>query len=273
MNPFPNVVRIEPYGGNCNLTCRHCPTGLSGGRRGLMSHETFVTILDRLPAVPRVMVFYHSSEPFINRHLDAMVATAKERGVAKTVLNTNGLMAKLLPALDEMRVSFDGTSPEENDFIRRGSRFADVAPKIRALAEAGQRIVIYNGQVNGGARDVLAAPYLREYFGDLVTYRVEPIRLWAEQDRALEGYEVASARPAVAPRFCSNLFDTFTILADGTVPKCCEDLQGDFLYGNVLKELPLTIWERMERLRVDFAQGRYPDLCASCWVVAGRYAR
>lgn len=270
MRPFPDVVRIEPYGGNCNLKCRHCPTGQLGGRRGLLGYETFVTLFERLPNVPRVMVFYHSSEPLINRSLDAMLAYAKDHGVQKTVLNTNAVLVRRMFSLDEMRVSFDGVSPEENDYIRVGSVFKRDAPKVRALAETGQRIVIYNAQVSGGeARQ--PAQYLRDYFGDMVEYRMEPVRLWADQEQALEGH--GFIEKGLKTTYCQNLFETFTILSDGTVPKCCEDLQGDFLYGNALKEMPIDIWERMERIREDFARGDYPDLCAKCWVVAGRYAK
>lgn len=270
MRPFPDVVRIEPYGGNCNFKCRHCPTGLNGGRRGLMSFETFKTVFDRLPFVPRVLVLYHSSEPLINRHIDEMLAYAKEKGVKKTVLNTNAALIRRMPDLDEMRVSFDGTSPEENDYIRVGSNFKQHAPKVKALAEEGQNIVIYNAQATGG-EDPIPAQYLKDFFGDLVEYRTVPMRLWADQEHSLEGHGLELKPTGVT--YCENLFETFTILSDGTVPKCCEDLQGDFLYGNALKEMPLVIWERMEHIREQFSKGDYPDMCSKCWVVAGRYVK
>lgn len=265
--PFPDVVRLEPYGGNCNLRCRHCPTGVNGGRRGLMKFSTFVTLFNRLPHVPRVAVFYHSSEPLINKELELMLEYAKGKGVQKTVLNTNALLLRPLPHLDEMRVSFDGTSPAENDSIRLGANFKQQAPKVLELAQR-QKIVIYNAQITAGEKPDPAL-YLTEYFGDSVEYRTVPMRLWADQDKSIA--DVAEKPTGV--RYCENLFETFTILSDGTVPKCCEDLQGDFLYGNALKEMPIDIWNRMERIREDFAKGNYPDLCAKCWVVGGRYVK
>jgi radical SAM protein with 4Fe4S-binding SPASM domain len=269
MRPFPDVVRIEPYGGNCNLRCRHCPTGVLGGKRGLLHYDDFVRIFDSLPFVPRVLVLYHGSEPLLNKGLEDMIAYAKHRGVKKTVLNTNAARLRPLPLLDEMRVSFDGMSAQENDFIRVNSDFEKHAPAVREVARK-QKVVIYNAQVSGG-EVTEAAPYLKEFFGDLVEYRTIPVRLWSDQSDLFNGGEVVE-KPTHT-NYCENLFETFTILSDGTVPKCCEDLRGDYLYGNVFEETPLTIWEKMEDIRERFAKKDYPDACAKCWVVAGRYVK
>lgn len=268
--PFPQVVRIEPYGGNCNFHCRHCPTGLNGGNRGLLSYDDFVYLFDSLPLIPRTLVLYHGSEPFVNRDLQKMLTYAKGKGVQKTVLNTNAALIRPVADLDEMRVSFDGQTPQENNLIRLGGDFFKQAEKVKQIIEAGQKVVVYNTSASGG-ESAEPAPYLVEMFGDTVTYRTEPMRLWSSQEGTVMGLEVVSKPTNV--RFCSNLFDTFTILSDGTVPKCCEDLPGDFIYGNAFDEAPLSIWYRMEAVRREFAAGHYPDDCANCWVVAGRYLK
>lgn len=270
MRPFPDVVRIEPYGGNCNLKCRHCPTGVNGGNRGLLKFDKFVQMFDSLPFVPRVLVLYHGSEPLINRDLEKMIAYAKEKGVKKTVLNTNAVKLRPLPGLDEMRVSFDGNSPEENDHIRIGSNFLKHAPKVLEIAQQ-QKVVIYNAQITGGDNNPKPAKYLTDYFGDSVEYRTIAVRLWADQENPFDGRETAFE--PTHTNYCENLFETFTILSDGSVPKCCEDLAGDYLYGNVFQNSAVEIWERMEGIRERFAKKDYPDTCAKCWVVAGRYVK
>lgn len=264
------MIRIEPYGGNCNLKCRHCPTGVNGGNRGLLSYENFVKMFDSLPSVPRVLVLYHGSEPLINRDIEKMIAYAKERGVSKTVLNTNAVRLRPLPGLDEMRVSFDGNSPEENDHIRIGSNFRKHAPAVLEVAKK-QKVVIYNAQITGGDNNPPPAQYLVDTFGDAVEYRTIAVRLWADQVNPFDDRETAFA--PTGTNYCENLFETFTILSDGTVPKCCEDLAGDYLYGNVFQNSPAELWERMEGIREQFAQKDYPDACAKCWVVAGRYVK
>jgi radical SAM protein with 4Fe4S-binding SPASM domain len=261
---FPDVVRIE-VSGTCNFKCRHCKTK---NARGLMSYAEFYQILNRLPAAPRVLVLYHSGEPFLNSELEYMLGQAKARGVQKTVLNTNGSLARRLIYLDEMRVSFDGDTAKENDYIRVGSNFERDAARIKELAEQGQHIIIYNTQATGGEQPKTPA-YLRDYFGDLVGYRTDPMRVWADSNKVPKGYRVVS-KPQ-QPTTCQALFETFNILANGDVVQCCEDLNGDQIYGNVNQSRPIDIWQSMTKLRQDFAEMHYPEMCQSCWVVAGRW--
>ena len=217
----------------------------------------------------RVLVLYHGSEPTINRDLEKMLVYAKGRGVKKTVLNTNAVKLRELPGLDEMRVSFDGTTAEENNRIRVGSDFEKHAVRVLEIAQA-QKVVIYNAQVTGG-KNPTPAKYLTDYFGESVEYRTIAIRLWSDQDKASGGNDY-DEHPT-GTNYCQNLFETFTILSDGTVPKCCEDLAGEYIYGNVNEDTPLRIWERMEGIREQFSQRFYPDKCAKCWVVAGRFVK
>ena len=267
---FPDVVRIEPYGGNCNFACRHCPTGLNGGKRGLLTFNNFVILFQRLPLIPRVLVLYHGSEPLVNPHLQEMLTFAKEAGVGKTVLNTNAALLRPLTGLDEMRVSFDGVSPEQNNYIRKNGDFYKQAEKVKAAVERGQKVVIYNTQPSSGKHPA-PAEYLKETFGNSVKYRTEPMRLWSSQEVGVLGSEIIS-KPT-GSTYCSDLFTTFTILSDGTVPKCCEDLPGQYLYGNAFDERPMDIWNRMQVIRDDFRAGNYPDACSQCWVVAGRFMK
>lgn len=265
MKPFPDVVRIEPAG-VCNLRCTHCPVGVEGGHRVILTLEKFIEYFNALPSVPRVLVLYHGGEPLLCKDLEYMILYAKNKGVLKTVFNTNAalLTAKRgitlgMAGLDEMRVSFDGESPEENDAIRVNSHFEKHAAIVRDVSRATispRKITIYNARKGTDE----PAQYLRDYFSDCpVSFRGERMREWARKDKG--------AHEESDVRFCSNLFETFTILSDGSVPMCCEDLQGDELVGNVRDNTPLEIWQRMEERRVSFSAGNYPKLCQSCWVV------
>jgi len=272
MRAFPDVVRIEPAG-VCNLKCQHCPVGVEGGHRIILTLGKFIEYVDALPFVPRVLVLYHGGEPLLCKDLEYMLMYAKSKGVQKTVLNTNAalLTAKRgitlgLAGLDEMRVSFDGASLEENDAIRVNSHFAIHAAQVKAVSLSKvarpKNIVIYNAR--RGSNE--PAQYLKDYFKDcLVTFRGEQMREWARVDKG------APVKSNVT--FCSNLFETFTILSDGSVPMCCEDLQGDDIVGNVNNNTPLEIWQSMEPRRLAFASKYYPNLCQSCWVVTGAFAK
>lgn len=265
MQPFPDVVRIEASG-RCNFRCQHCPIGREGGKRPVLGMGAFWEIFDSLPIIPRVLVLYHGGEPLINKHLEDMILYAKKAGVEKTVINTNASLltmkrgqALARAGLDEMRISFDGDSPTENDAIRIGSLFNKAAPIVRELALSPIRpetITIYN--VRRG-HDTPAL-YLREYFADCrVNFRGEKMREWARVNN--------EPKITNGVRFCSNLFETFTILSDGSVPMCCEDLQLDDPQGNVFNEAPIKIWRHMQAIRDAFDKKSYRKLCQSCWVV------
>lgn len=273
MRRFPDVVRIEPAG-ICNLKCTHCPIGVEGGHRRILKLDEFIRYFDALPEVPRVMVFYHGGEPLLNKDLEWMILYAKNKGVQHTVFNSNvALLTEKrgvtlgMAGLDEMRVSFDGENPQENDAIRVGSHFGEHAPVVRQVALGKVRpkkMTIYNAR--HGTDE--PAPYLKEFFaGCPVEFRGEKIREWARLES-----DVSDPPARKGVDFCSNLFETFTILSDGSVVMCCEDLQADDIVGNVNEERPQAIWTRMEERRRGFAIQQYPKLCQSCWVVTGRFA-
>lgn len=264
-NNFPDVVRIEPAG-ICNFKCVHCPIGQEGGHRVILKFEKFIDYFDALPFVPRVLVLYHGGEPLLNKNLERMVDYAKERGVQKVVFNSNvSLLSSKrdLSRVDELRVSFDGDTPEENNSIRIGSDFYLHAEKVRSLALSDKRpkvIKIYNAR---HGTDYVAR-YLVNYFEGCpnVIFEGIQIRHWARLSNE-------PIQPLDNVTHCTALMETFTILSTGDVPMCCEDLQGDDIIGNVNKESPMDIWIRMSLRREMFRQKNYPKLCQSCWVVTG----
>lgn len=266
MTPFPKIVRIESAG-RCNFKCQHCPVGIHGNTRSLMSYDTFVKILDRLPEVPQTLVLYHGGEPLLNRDLERMIYHAKGQGVVKVKINSNASLltldrARTLQAagLDDLYISFDGDSPEQNDKIRLGGNFYKHAPIVRQAArDIGLRVTIYNVRFNGETK---TADYLREYFGNDVRYKTDYARVWAHEDK--------DSQPSTGVVYCNDLWQTFSILSNGDVVTCCEDLLGDYTYGNVLQQTPLEIWQAMESLRADFMEKSYPELCKHCWIVTGR---
>jgi radical SAM protein with 4Fe4S-binding SPASM domain len=185
--------------------------------------------------------------------------------VQKIAFNTNASLLsgnRDLSQVDELRVSFDGGAPEENNFIRVGSDFYKHAGMVRELALSEKRpkvIKIYNARHNTS----IVAQYLLDYFADCnVIFEGIQIRQWARMKN-----EPLPAREGVT--HCTALMETFTILSDGSVPMCCEDLQGDDIIGNVNQKTPLELWSAMEFRRQAFALKSYPKLCQSCFVVTG----
>lgn len=258
--PFPSNVHIEAAG-RCNFRCVHCPVGTDGGRRGLLRYADFVHYFDMLPFVPRTLILNHGGEPLLNPDLEYIVHYAKAKGVITVLISTNASLLHVgrnLSEVDELRVSFDGDSPEENDDTRIGSNFEKHSQSVRELALSSRRpatIRIYN--VHDSRR---AAQYLWNTFGDLpgVELMGEIRREWARVERATV--------PSNGTTSCASLFNSFTIQADGSVVMCCEDILGEDIVGNVNENTPVEIWDRMEERRAAFAHQDYPRLCRSCWI-------
>ena len=258
IDPFPDVVRVEPAG-FCNFSCKHCIVGRQGGKRGLLNYDDFVRLMMRLPSTPRVLVLYHGGEPMLNPDLEKMIAYAKAIGVCYVVFNTNASQicdSTDLHLLDELRVSFDGKSAQENDKIRLGGMFHIEKLKIRQLSRDGQKrprqITIYN------ISDGRVPDYLLDAFaGYPVVFRADKRKEWPD----LQGDAVLNADID----YCPNLWETFTVLANGRVVMCCEDLLGQDTFGNAFEEQPLKIWARMQIVRDAFKDGDYHPLCRRCW--------
>lgn len=127
MEALPPVIRIEPASA-CNLRCRHCPTGVTAMRRGLMSDALFKKILREISKnIPplRVAVLYHGGEPLLNPRLPEMISDLKAVGMPQVKLVTNGmyltgdLVERIVSSgLDHIEVSLDGESAEESDDVR-----------------------------------------------------------------------------------------------------------------------------------------------------------
>jgi len=292
--PIPPVIRIEPASA-CNLRCLHCPTGVVDMTRRVMRQATFDRVLEQLPPhVPpvRVVVMYHGGEPFLNKHFLDMVEKVKASGVPLVKTVSNGMLVKealwelvVTSGLDSIEISLDGTSPEENDAIRRSVRYPDVVRNIRGLVETKRRlgadieIHVATTQFRklDGFQPDQEAPvpeYLQREFADIVdeiNFKTTWAMLWPSEQPA-EGYDLLWMDETRAPVTSCNLIEeTMTIRADGSVVPCCFDLTSELVIGNINEQGLEDIWngERFRRLRRAFNAGIYPKVCANCVIVTG----
>lgn len=301
---FPDVLRIESVG-LCNFKCMHCPTGVDPNNRAVLEPDRFEAILDQCRArgfVPRVVVLYHGGEPLMNRHLADYIRILKAMGVSKTVITTNASLLTaaraedlLRAGLDEVKISFDGESPEENDLIRKNGRFHKNAANVRTFLDLRRslqrpevRVIVSNVRLcdrptllnlaasTGTNWLGFEAPpaYLSEYFQDYrheMVFRSFPAMVWPGYGRQPGVEELVV--PGEQPDYCDSLFETFSILTSGDVVLCCYDLPGEFVMGNVFTTSMFDIWASAEyaTVRANFRKRVYGPLCQKCTYVSGRY--
>lgn len=305
MEPFPDVLRLEPVG-KCNFKCIHCTTGTQPNNRLLLSREQFVLIRDQYKAAQcslRVVVLYHGGEPLLNPDLAYFIHEFKKMGVQKTVLTTNASLLNkkraeelIIAGLDEIRISFDGESAEENDIIRKNASFYKDALNVKALFKLRKRLKqdnpkirisniricdknLLNNTVTGeGRRRILfkeppryLKEFFKEYLGELELRSVAAM-VWPGYKEQFAGLATYSFPPE-NPDYCGPLFETFTILSNGDVVPCCFDLKGEIILGNVFKESIFDIWTSPDfvKLRADFRSKKYCSFCSKCNMVNPRY--
>lgn len=303
MDVFPDVVRIETVG-ICNFKCVHCPTGIDPNNRSVLKKEQFHFILDQFRVkdfIPRVVVLYHGGEPLLNNNLSYFIKTLKSFGVKKVAFTTNASLLNkerareiIASGLDELKVSFDGVSAEENDQIRIGGSFHENANNAREFIRTRSEMGALNPVVtinsiriadestltkmaeNGNFLYSNPPEYLARYFGDetdLLKYQSYAAMKWPGL-RLPEQYAIKELG-LTPPDYCDYLFETTTILSTGDIVACCHDLPGETVLGNIFDKNIFEIWEgeKYQAMRDSFKNKKreYFDMCSRCIKVKPSY--
>jgi len=282
--PLPGVIRIEPNS-VCNFRCRHCPIGLGLNKsKGVMSRENFDVIYEKIKHLHfRVAALYHGGEPLLSQNFFYFAEKmGKISDLVKTVSNssllTDEAIEKILNSpLGLIEFSLDGTSPEENDYIRRGSNFQKISTQIKKLlkrkkeAGSGLRVFISNVQIpkRGDDLKTIKVPqYLKEAFSDfldVLAIRSYYAIYWPGYPR--QNPVKAAEKPI--RNFCDSIENTVTIRWNGDVVPCCYDLCSQMAMGNILKESLENIWNNKKylALRRRIYNCKPPILCRGCNVL------
>lgn len=128
----------------CNLNCAGCYS-LDDGRNALAdaSTEKMKAAVEGLASVGVSQLVISGGEPFLRRDLPEIVRHAKDCGIGKVTVLSNGTrlsspaLGELAPCVDCVSVSFDGCSASSPAYIRQEQRFDDLVEAVRAVQEAG----------------------------------------------------------------------------------------------------------------------------------------
>ncbi len=295
LHNFPDVLRIEASG-KCNFKCIHCPNGYVSSPRGIMQDNIFELLTSQLASasfIPRVVVLYHGGEPLLNKNISTYIRYFKKLGTKKIKVVTNGSLLDERVAveldtsgLDELWISFDGHSPQENDYIRRGGNFSrDCENTIKALSIKNRkmRIVVTNVQILtkndvdlylSGKFHLETPKYILKIFGnyDNIHFESYPAMTWPalKSSNILERLSIPSE---TIPNYCSNLFETFTVLSNGNIAPCCHDLTGEVCFGNILKDNIFDVWNGQKHtdFRNAIINKKPKSICKKCIILFNEY--
>lgn len=265
---FPQVVRVETTNA-CNARCTICPHRTMQRPICTMDEATFRRIIDECAKEHCHEVHLHNfGEPLLDKNLESRVRYAKQAGIEKVKIFSNGALldaerAKGLieAGLDEIKVSMDGATRAEFERIRAPLKYDVVVENIRRLAayrnEAGSRMRIKFACVSTSDKE--ATIQSLEKIVDRFSFG--KIHNW-------NGEESGSPRSGIR-KPCSRLWRTFTILADARVALCCLDYDGRIILGRIDETHSIrSIFnsEAYNRLRILHRTARQDEisLCRNC---------
>jgi radical SAM protein with 4Fe4S-binding SPASM domain len=260
--------------------------------RGVMSEDTFSSVLRQVGEHReriKVVVLYHGGEPLLNKRFVEMVGQVKALGIPLVKTVSNGMLlsvdlaAQIVDSgLDELEISLDGESPEENDAVRLRGRYDQVVENVkgflRVRAErrsASPEVRISTTQFfdpRSGERTAAVPSRLAKEFdrSGIAGFKATFAMRWPHMDldESVYGVHLDPADPD-DKRECDHVESTVTVRWNGDVVPCCYDLTSRLVMGNACREDLEAIWnnahyrELRERLRL----GRYPEPCDNCNVV------
>lgn len=233
---FPLHLDIEPTSA-CNLRCPFCATTHNKYATGMMSEETWKTILDEAGENGLYSLkFTYRGEPLLHPDLPRMVAYAKEVGVMDVYFNTNALrldedMIKNLidSGLDRISISFEGYEKSVYERYRVGSNYETVVSNIENLMKIKKELGVEKPLVR------IQTVLIPEMKGKVDDYA----RFWKERADEVSYLDMKDEegnpdhRGVQHPWACPQLWQRLTISWDGIILPCVHDIYQWMSLGKV----------------------------------------
>jgi spiro-SPASM protein len=242
----------------------------AGAERGQeMSVERFGSLIDDLERFSPGIVIQVSlwGEVGLHSAVAELIASMEEREASWLLLETSGVgwpdaaqsaVEKMSLTRSRLVIDLDASSPEVYRELR-GEGF-DQANTFAGemLAAHGDRVYVRATRMKENARDV-------EQFYRQWKERTENVIIQKYDhfcgvlpDRKLVDISPVERMP------CWHLKRDLSILLDGSVPMCREDLAREHALGNVFEEGVEAVWARNEVYYQAHVDGALPDLCQRC---------
>jgi len=218
-------------------------------------------------------------EPLLNPNVFEMIRYAKERTVYEVVMNTNATLLDensasrvVTSGLDRIVLSFEGSSRETYEQIRRNARYESTLKNIQGFLRTKKATgskkpftILQTIRMKPTAREV---DLFLARFEDLPVDRlfVGDFDNWANQVEAITTLQ--TDRNALRQAFpCADPWRGIAVCWDGRVIPCCRDFDARCTLGDLNDSTLLEIWNgvNMVELRqshVSSIEGAFP--CRQC---------
>ncbi|GBR73923.1 radical SAM protein [Candidatus Termititenax aidoneus] len=260
---IPDFFSIETVLG-CNLSCAGCYTGagLVTRQQGVMSFTQYKAIADNLKAYAKKVCLAVWGEPLLNK--DILEIIKYTIGFADPYLTTNGqlidetLAEKIVDSgCVNISVSIDGCSQAVYEKYRRGGRAEKAINALKYLCASKKRlksnigicptflVFEHNEQEMADFAELCHSLELEPGF--MRPFRIENSALQFSNKTKYRPLGTAGLSDKERKKYIlekeEGCFERIIILVDGSVVPCCCDYNGQDIFGNVLEQSILDIWQ------------------------------
>lgn len=295
--PYSAIVETGNY---CNLQCPTCPTPqkMIHREKTLMSLENFKKVINNIKDLIHIVHLYSSNEPLLNPDIFRMANYAHENNLF-TSISTNATLLSaekteelLNSGLDEIILCLDGLTKEIYEPFRAGADFENVFQNIKYFCQQKQARKLKKPfielQFVLNKLNYREVEDIKKLAKDLKVDRlhIKTISLgkYAYSDKEIEDlsdqffpdnerfqgkvrYKKEGKRLVIknSPSRCPMVKSQAVILVNGDTTICCYDLNGDYVFDNILNQKLQKVWfsENAKRIRKSAQERRYP-LCKVC---------
>jgi wyosine [tRNA(Phe)-imidazoG37] synthetase (radical SAM superfamily) len=282
---FPRIVQVETTN-VCNAECVMCPHSFLKRAATNMDFGLFKKIVDECAGHQRQMEYFYpflNGELFLTPHWQEYLSYARVKlAHTKIGIFTNGslldeknitLLLEIQP--DWINISFEGTSKEAYENIRRKLNFNQVEDNIiklinkrKQLHKKLPRVTISIIRMQDNEKDLKGFVSKWKKIVDKVTVHGYSNWAGAITDKTIQ-IKTLARKP------CYRLWTNLVVLANGDACLCCLDYEGKVLLGNLSQEAIVQVWQgaRIEEIRSLHMLGQYNkiELCGNCNF--GKYER
>ncbi len=271
---LPFIVHIE-ITNLCNARCVMCPQSTMKRKLGCMETFLYKKIIDQCKPLEAVWTFL-MGEPLMDKNLPEKIAYAKNAGIRKVGIFTNGslltsdLILKLIASgIDHITISFDALTEQTFKEIRPGLNFKQVSMNIENLVKLRRQrnqkvpfIAIEFVKMESNASESESFRKKWEKIVDAVY--ISSMVNWGGANQA----KSASQLSYKIRRPCYMLWRDMVVFVDGRVSLCCYDYEGSVILGDINTQLLKEIWtgEKFSEIRNIHLSGEFEKIpiCTNC---------
>jgi len=274
---LPTLLHLEPTN-SCNLRCPMCPRTKDMERKvGFMSMSVVEKIAAEAEGHVQFVLLQAWGESVMHPQLDKIVANFKSRGI-RTFLSTNATLLdanrsdKLLDSgLDLIIFSLDAVNEETYRQLRVGGDFQKTVKNVEEfLKKVRQRHIdmFCVCQLIYMSLNKHEALTFRKKWRELGAHVwLKPFNVWNGENEDFDKLHPDSAKKVYFDNLCDWPWRTMVIHWNGNVVPCCNDYDGDVVFGNVQQNTLAEVWngEAIQSFRKAHIEGRRNiEFCKKC---------